>query len=189
VQIIFQNPADAFNPRETIATAIARPSRSLRGLSRSAAHAEVHRLLELVRLPSHLANRYPRELSGGELQRVGIARALAAHPDVVICDEITSALDVSVQAAILKLLLELRADLGLAMLFITHDFSVVTLIADDVMVLKEGRVCESGAIAAVLGKPADPYTRQLLECAPSISHVLGEWDARDVAELSEGRGL
>ena len=121
VQIIFQNPGDALNPRHSVHTTIARPLHVLRALPRGAAGSEVARLLEQVRLPQRVADRYPGELSGGERQRVGIARALAAGPDVVICDEITSALDVSVQAAVLKLLGDLRDELGLSMLFVTHD--------------------------------------------------------------------
>jgi peptide/nickel transport system ATP-binding protein len=179
LQIIFQSPADALNPRENVGDAVARPARVLRGLSRRAAHAEVERLLELVRLPGRLSARYPRELSGGELQRVCIARALAPQPDVIICDEITSALDVSVQAAVLKLLTELRENLGLAMLFITHDLGVVALIADEVLVLNLGKICESGGVEATLRAPNEKYTRQLLAAAPSISHALQLWDAHD----------
>ena len=122
-----------------------------------------------MRLPRRLADRYPLELSGGERQRVGIARALAARPDLMICDEITSALDVSVQAAVLKLLDELRDELGLSMLFITHDLGVVASIADRVLVLEKGRICEEGSVATVLRSPEHEYTRRLLESAPSVT--------------------
>ncbi len=104
MQMVFQNPADALNPRHTVRDSVARPARLLRGLDASTARAEVDRLLERVRLPARLADRYPAELSGGERQRVALARALAAGPDLILCDEITSALDVSVQAAVLELL-------------------------------------------------------------------------------------
>ena len=172
VQIIFQNPGDALNPRHSVGAAIARPLHVLRALPRGAAESEVARLLEQVRLPQRVADRYPGELSGGERQRVGIARALAAGPDVVICDEITSALDVSVQAAVLKLLGDLRDELGLSMLFVTHDLGVVATIADRVLVLEQGMLCEEGPVAAVLAEPQHPYTRRLLASAPSLAGVL-----------------
>jgi len=179
IQIIFQNPADALNPRHTVRSSIARPASLLRGLSMREANAEVDRLLELVRLPRRAAERYPIELSGGERQRVGIARALAAKPEVVVCDEVTSALDVSVQAAVLKLLDDLRNDLGLGLLFITHDLGVVATIADYVLVLEHGHVCEAGPVQTVLTKPEQPYARRLLGAAPSISHSLDEWNATE----------
>jgi peptide/nickel transport system ATP-binding protein len=138
----------------------------LRGLSRAEARAEVDGLLERVRLPARLAARFPAELSGGELQRVAMARALAAQPELVICDEITSALDVSVQAAVLELLSELRAELGLAVLFISHDLGVVASVADRILVLDRGRVCEHGRVNEVLADPRQEYTRRLLAAAP-----------------------
>ena len=127
------------------------------------------RLLEQVRLPSRMASRYPGELSGGERQRVAVARALAAHPSLLVCDEVTSALDVSVQAAALDLLGELQRELGLAMLFITHDLGVVASIADTVLVLEHGVVREHGDVRRVLEAPAEDYTRRLLEAAPSLT--------------------
>ena len=172
LQIVFQNPADSLNPRMSIGATIGRPARSLRGLSRSDADEEVRRLLDLVRLPQTIAERYPAGLSGGERQRVSIARALAADPDILICDEITSALDVSVQAAILSLLAELREEIGLAVLFITHDLGVVATVADEVVVLELGQVRESGPVAELLRRPTNPYTQTLLSSAPSIAHML-----------------
>ena len=168
LQIVFQNPYDSLNPRRRIRDEIARPARLLRGISAADAEAEVARLLERVRLPSRLADRFPGELSGGERQRVAIARALAAGPELLVCDEITSALDVSVQAAVLELLQELRAELGLSLLFISHDLAVVGTVADDVLVLESGRVRERGSTAQVLSSPQDDYTRRLLEAAPSL---------------------
>jgi peptide/nickel transport system ATP-binding protein len=177
VQLVSQNPASALNPRQTVEQAIERPARVLRGMDRRAARAEVARLLECVRLPQRSAQRYPVELSGGERQRVAIARALAAEPDVILCDEITSALDVSVQAAVLKVLEDLRRELGLSVLFITHDLGVISTIADEVLVLEVGNVCERGPTSEVLNAPKHPYTKRLLEAAPSISDALGKWEA------------
>ena len=168
IQLIFQNPNDSLNPRHSVRDEIARPARVLLGLRPAEALTRVNGLLERVRLPSRLAERFPGELSGGERQRVAIARALAANPELIICDEITSALDVSVQAAVLELLEELRGELGLAMLFITHDLGVVSSIADRVVVLHRGSVCEVGAVRALLDTPTHAYTRELLAAAPSL---------------------
>jgi peptide/nickel transport system ATP-binding protein len=168
VQIIFQNPTDSLNPRRRVVDEVARPARVLRGLTRDAARSEVADLLDRVRLPARLANRFPGELSGGERQRIAMARALAARPDVLVCDEITSALDVSVQAAVLDLISELRTALSLAVLFISHDLGVVASVADHVLVLDRGKVCEEGRVAKVLTNPREPYTRRLLEAAPRL---------------------
>ena len=172
IQIVFQDPSDALNPRHTVRGAIGRPAQVLRGLSRRDADDEADRLLGLVRLPQGLGDRYPTELSGGERQRVGIARALAAEPEVMICDEITSALDVSVQAAVLSLIAELRESLGLSILLITHDLGVVSTIADQVLVLDRGLIVESGDTPTLLTHPEHPYTRSLLAAAPSLSKSL-----------------
>ena len=172
IQLVFQNPMEALNPRQTVADAIARPLRVLRGLSGRAAAAEVARLLEEVRLPARLAYRYPGELSGGERQRVSIARALAPQPDLIVCDEITSALDVSVQAAVLRLLEELRDELDVSMLFITHDLGVVATVADRVIVLGDGRILEEGLVDQILQRPQHPYTQALLASAPSLTDVI-----------------
>jgi peptide/nickel transport system ATP-binding protein len=172
VQIVLQDPSDALNPRHTVRSAVARPALVLRGLSRREAYIEADQLLSLVRLPEGLGDRYPAELSGGERQRVGIARALAATPEVMICDEITSALDVSVQAAVLNLIAELRESLGLALLLITHDLGVVSTIADQVLVLERGVIVETGETSDVLTNPKHPYTQSLLAAAPSLSEAL-----------------
>ncbi|MDX6597099.1 MAG: peptide/nickel transport system ATP-binding protein ddpF [Gaiellales bacterium] len=168
IQIVFQNPDDSLNPRHRVGETIARPARVLRGLGASEARTEVLALLERVRLPQRLADRYPRELSGGERQRVAIARALAARPDLMVCDEVTSALDVSVQAAVLELLAELRSELGLALLFISHDLGVVASVADRVLVLDRGQVCEEGPALRLLHAPQAAYTRSLIEAAPRL---------------------
>jgi peptide/nickel transport system ATP-binding protein len=168
IQIVFQNPYDSLNPRHRVADSVARPARVLRGLGRQQAAGAVVELLDRVRLPARVADRFPAELSGGERQRVAIARALAAGPDLLICDEITSALDVSVQAAVLELLAELRGELGVAVLFISHDLGVVASIADTVLVLERGVVCEQGRVAGVLTRPQHPYTQSLLDAAPRL---------------------
>jgi peptide/nickel transport system ATP-binding protein len=173
IQIVFQNPNDSLNPRHRVGDAIARPARILRDLSEREARVEVGRLLERVRLPAGLAERFPGELSGGERQRVAIARALAAQPELIVCDEITSALDVSVQAAVLELLAELRAELELALLFITHDLGVVASVADRVLVLQDGAVCDSGPVASLLRKPQHEYTQRLVSAAPRLSQLSG----------------
>jgi peptide/nickel transport system ATP-binding protein len=184
IQLVSQNPADALNPRRTVEDAIGRAARMLRGVRRSETGSEVRRLLDAVRLPARLATRYPGELSGGERQRVALARALAAAPDLLLCDEITSALDVSVQAAVLEVLNDLRSELGLSLLFITHNLGVVAAVADEVLVLQAGTVCEQGSTRTVLDTPAHPYTQQLLLAAPSISAAIEQQDY--VAEEAHG---
>ncbi|MGV1047261.1 MAG: ABC transporter ATP-binding protein [Solirubrobacterales bacterium] len=171
IQLIFQNPYASLNPRHRVEESVARPSQVLRGLSVKQSLAESVKLLELVHLPSRVGRRFPAELSGGERQRVAIARALAAGPDLIICDEITSALDVSVQATVLELLAELRQDRDLSLLFITHDLGVVAAIADSVLVLQSGCLRERGPTARILREPGHEYTKQLLDSAPRLAHA------------------
>jgi peptide/nickel transport system ATP-binding protein len=170
IQIVFQNPYESLNPRHRVAEEIERPLRVLRKLGQADARREVGELLERVRLPARVMDRFPGELSGGERQRVAIARALGATPELLVCDEVTSALDVSVQAAVLELLTELQRELQLSMLFITHNLGVVACVADTVLVMDRGRMCESGPVARVLNEPGDDYTRRLLAAAPSLPH-------------------
>ena len=170
LQLIFQNPLDALNPRHSVQYSVGRPAR-LYGLARAELDQEVTRLLELVRLPARVANRYPAELSGGERQRVAIARALATKPDLLICDEITSALDVSVQASVIEILKDLRRELKLSLLFITHDLGIVAAIADQTLVLNRGVVCEEAPTMDLLRAPQHEYTQRLLAAAPSIAAV------------------
>ena len=177
IQLISQNPYESLNPRHTIADQIGWPARALRGLSKRESQSEVGRLLERVRLPARLGQRYPGSLSGGERQRVAIARALAAHPDLLVCDEITSALDVSVQAAALDLLHDLQTELGLALLFITHDLGLVAAVADDVLVLERGTQVETGDTVSVLDAPQAPYTRRLIGAAPTLPPVASDSEA------------
>ncbi|MGA3354722.1 MAG: ABC transporter ATP-binding protein [Acidimicrobiales bacterium] len=168
IQIVFQNPYDSLNPRRTVRAQVARPARMLRRLSRADAIREADAMLEQVRLPPGIGSRFPDELSGGERQRVAIARALITRPNLLVCDEITSALDVSVQAAVLELLIDLRARLDLALLVISHDLGVVASIADRVIVLKDGRIREYGRTWELLSSPQDPYTKMLLRSAPRL---------------------
>jgi peptide/nickel transport system ATP-binding protein len=142
----------------------------LRGIQgRRAQRAEAAELLELVRMPTRALDTYPRQLSGGEKQRVAIARALAARPKLLLCDEVTSALDVSVQAAIVGLIEELRRDItGLAVLFISHDLAVVRAIADRIVVMQAGMIVEEGGAEQILVAPAAAYTRQLIDSIPTM---------------------
>ncbi|MFC9549954.1 ABC transporter ATP-binding protein [Rhodococcus sp. NPDC056960] len=167
LQIVFQNATQALNPRETVHTAIERVLRQTKKADPSVTTTTAE-LLEMVRIRESCAHRLPRELSGGERQRVCIARALAASPKVIVCDEITSALDVTVQAAVLELLNDLRRKLGVALLFITHDLGVVAGIADTVMILESGRVRESGVARTVLDSPTSDYGRRLIEAVPTL---------------------
>lgn len=167
MQLIFQNPDRSLNPSQTVATILSRPLRMFDVATRHTVRVEAESLLQRVHLSKRALDKYPHELSGGEKQRVAIARALAARPSMLICDEVTSALDVSVQASIVRLLEELRHD-GLAMLFITHNLGVVRSLADQVLVLKGGAVRESGATASVLTGPADAYTAELIAAAPEL---------------------
>lgn len=162
VQLIFQNADTSLNPRRSVAAAIRRPLRLFGTVERSREKTRVEELLTEVGLPASFGKRLPSQLSGGQRQRVGIARALAAGPDLIIADEITTALDVSVQADILELLDGLQRTRGLSTLFISHDLAVVADVADRVVVMKNGRVVEMGPVAAVLAGPNHPYTASLL---------------------------
>jgi peptide/nickel transport system ATP-binding protein len=167
IQIIFQNPERSLNPNETVATAIQRPLRLFGLADRRTERAQAAALLDQVRLSRSMLDRYPRELSGGEKQRVAIARALAARPSVLLCDEITSSLDVSTQAAIVALLEELKAT-GLALLFITHNLALVHSIADRILVLEAGEIRELGAATQVIARPEHRYTQALIAAAPEL---------------------
>jgi peptide/nickel transport system ATP-binding protein len=166
VQYVFQSPYNSLNPRKTIGESVAEPLRALTDLDSRRHRDEVRRMLAQVSLRPELIDRYPDQLSGGERQRVAIARALAAEPKVLICDEVTSALDVSVQASIVELLRRLQAKMGLTLLFVTHNICLVRHIADEVAVLRAGRIAELGAAEEVLSHPHDGYTRELLANTP-----------------------
>ncbi|MFI6901571.1 ABC transporter ATP-binding protein [Nonomuraea sp. NPDC050394] len=165
VQMVFQDPYASLDPRMKVGESVAE---GLLELPRAARPDEVTRLLGLVSLPADLASRYPRELSGGMRQRVAIARALGARPDLLVADEITSALDVSVQGSVLNLIRSLRDTLGLSILFISHNLAVVRYVCDTVAVMHRGRIVEHGPTEAVVERPTHDYTRTLLEAVPRL---------------------
>jgi peptide/nickel transport system ATP-binding protein len=167
IQYVFQNPYSSLNPRRLIGDSLARPM-LVAGASRAEASTAVKEMLERVSLTAGHADRYPDQLSGGERQRVAIARALVAGPDLLVCDEVTSALDVLVQAAIVELLADLQRDLGLAMLFVTHNLPLVRSIAARVAVMAEGHLVELGPTEQVLTEPQQQYTKRLLTDTPQI---------------------
>ncbi|MFZ9629336.1 MAG: ABC transporter ATP-binding protein [Ilumatobacteraceae bacterium] len=172
IQYVFQNPYSSLHPRRSIGDSVARPLR-IAGATVAEARRAVDEMLERVSLTSAYAARYPDQLSGGERQRVAIARALVSRPKVLVCDEVTSALDVLVQAAVVELLRELQRDLGLSMLFVTHNLPLVRSLAQRVVVMADGKVVELGDTEQVLTAPEQEYTRRLLADTPSIATVLG----------------
>jgi peptide/nickel transport system ATP-binding protein len=170
IQYIFQNPYTSLNPRKTIGQIIDQQLSELSGLSRRERSARVASVLEDVSLGGDFLSSYPDQLSGGERQRVAIARALAVEPELLICDEVTSALDVSVQATIVELLRRIQRERHLAMIFITHNLALVRSIAQSAVVLRHGEIAEAGPVEQILGHPADPYTQRLMEDVPRLLH-------------------
>jgi len=168
IQYIFQSPYSSLNPRKTVRQILTQPLRVFFDFSKSETEDRVAFALEQVALDTSVLRRYPDEMSGGERQRVAIARALAAEPTVLICDEVTSSLDVSVQAAIVELLAQLQHETGLSMLFVTHNLALVRSIAQEVAVMSEGRIVEAGTVDKVLEDPQADYTRKLLSDTPTI---------------------
>ncbi len=168
IQLVFQDADTALNPAHTVERLLARPLALYHEQRGAAAQAEIGRLLDLVQLPRALAARYPRELSGGQKQRVSLARALAAKPDLLLCDEVTASLDTVIAAAVLELLGQLRRELQLTLLFISHDLGATRAICDDVMVLYAGRCVQSGPASAMTTPPQHPYTQLLLESVPQM---------------------
>ena len=169
VQMVFQDPSSSLNPMMTVRQTLVEALRVAGGLSRSAAGLRAAELLELVRLdPGVVLDRVSGELSGGQRQRVAIARAIAAAPRVLVADEPTSALDVSVQAAVLELLASLRRELDLTVLFISHDLGVVNAVADEVAVMKDGRIVEHATRAEFFANPRTAYARELLAAVPRL---------------------
>jgi peptide/nickel transport system ATP-binding protein len=174
IQVVFQDPFSALNPRMTIGNIIREGMVSL-GVGpkeKTAQDEHIKKLLLKVELEAEHAERYPHEFSGGQRQRIGIARALAVEPELIICDEPTSALDVSVRAQVLKLLKRLQQESGVSYLFITHDLSIVPMVADEVAVMKEGKIVEQGFVEKVMKDPQHEYTKRLLESAPKLPNFM-----------------
>ena len=178
VQLIFQNPDSSLNPAHPISEILRRPLRVFGACPRDQEDARVEQLLSMVNLPVEMAFRYPDELSGGQKQRVAIARAFAAAPDVLLCDEITSALDVSVQATVITLLEDLARAQGVAVVFVGHDLAVVRTVASRIAVMRDGSICEQGTSEDVFDRPSDAYTKELLGAIPALP-------AREVAAVSQ----
>jgi peptide/nickel transport system ATP-binding protein len=172
IQYIFQSPYSSLNPRKTIGQIVAQPLQLFFDHDGQQTHSRVVRALERVAISPSVIDRYPHELSGGERQRVAIGRALVAEPALLVCDEITSALDVSVQAAIVDLIAELRREMHLGLLFVTHNLALIRTIAEEVAVMREGRIVEFGKVDAVLDTPRDAYTKSLLADTPSLETAL-----------------
>lgn len=186
VQIVFQMADVALNPARRVDAILARPLKFYHGMRGEALHRRVMALLDMVRLAPDLATRYPGELSGGQKQRVNLARALAAEPKLILCDEVVSALDSVVGAAVLELLAELRRELGLAIMFISHDLSTVRAICDQVMILYGGRRVELGGRRALQQAPMHPYTDLLLSSVPELR--TGWLDGISKTHLNEAAG-
>jgi peptide/nickel transport system ATP-binding protein len=192
-QMIYQMADTALNPRKTIGELIGRPVQFYMGLTGKEKRKRVDSLLEEIELePSVYYNRLPSELSGGQKQRIGIARALAAEPKFIICDEVTSALDQLVAEGILKLLAKLQDELGLSYMFITHDLATVKSIADEVVVMKDGRVVEQGPKDDMFKPPHHPYTDLLLSSVPEmdpdwLTNLLKERGVDNIGDAAVGK--
>jgi peptide/nickel transport system ATP-binding protein len=165
MQMVFQDPFGSLNPRRTVGQLISEGP-IVHGVSAASAHSRTLELLELVGLERRAAERFPHEFSGGQRQRIGLARALALEPAILVADEPVSALDVSVQDQVLRLLADIRNRLGLTVLFITHDLRVASQVCDSIVVMHKGRVVESGPVAEVYARPAHAYTQALLAAVP-----------------------
>ena len=171
MQIVFQDPFSSLSPKETVGRVVGEPL-LVHGVVPGGWRERVGELLDIVGLSKSDFNRYPHEFSGGQRQRIMIARAIALDPEVLIADEAVSALDVSIQLQVIRLLEDLKKRLGLTLIFISHDLSVVRALCDNVMVMKSGRIVEAGPVREVYDSPADPYTAALIEAAPSLQDIL-----------------
>ena len=172
IQYVFQDPLSSLNPRKTIRQVMEAPLKRLHGIDRAARDRRISEIFASVNLREEFLDRYPHEFSGGQAQRIGIARALAASPRIIILDEPVSALDVSVQAQVLNLLADLKAEFGLTYLFITHDLAVVEAFGDRIIVLYFGAVVEIGSAQSIFAKPRHPYTKLLADSAPAVGKPL-----------------
>lgn len=179
IQYVFQDPISSLNPRKTIRQIIEAPLRLLRGLDRAAREARISEIFDSVNLREEFLDRYPHEFSGGQAQRIGIARALAASPEIIILDEPVSALDVSVQAQVLNLLSRLKGEFDLTYLFISHDLAVVEAVSDRVAVLYFGSVVEIGRAETIFSTPKHPYTKLLADSAPVVGRPLRAPEQKD----------
>jgi ABC-type microcin C transport system duplicated ATPase subunit YejF len=171
IQVVFQDPYSSMNPRMLIQDIVAEGLLAKGSITGSELHDRVELLLSSVGLSPEMRFRYPHEFSGGQRQRISIARALALDPKLIVCDEPTSSLDVSVQAKVLELLKQLQLEKGISYLFITHDLAVVSQMADTVSVMKEGRIIECGSVEEVLFSPQETYTRNLIRSLPSLHNI------------------
>ncbi len=176
IQYVFQDPISSLNPRKTIRQTMETPLRMLFGMDATARAARVAEVFDAVNLRPEFLDRYPHEFSGGQAQRIGIARALLARPKIIVLDEPVSALDVSVQAQVLNLLADLKAQYGLTYLFISHDLAVIEAVSDRIAVLYFGALVEIGAADRIFARPAHPYTRLLAQSAPVIGRPLAQRD-------------
>ncbi len=168
IQMIFQSSYSSLNPRMKIHEILSEPIIINKIMPKKEIKPFLEDLMEKVRLPKSYLNRYPKQLSGGQRQRIGIARALTTNPKLIIADEPTSALDVSIQAQILNLLLDLQQDLNVSMIFISHNLAVVRYISDDVIVMKEGKIVESGHSERLFKTPQEEYTKELIRAIPEV---------------------
>jgi peptide/nickel transport system ATP-binding protein len=182
LQMIYQMADVALNPRHQVRDILGRPLTFYLGLRGSRRERRIRELLRMIELGDDFADRYPAELSGGQKQRVCIARAIAAEPDLIICDEVTSSLDQLVAQGILALLLRLQHELGLAYLFITHDLAMVRSTADEIVVMHRGRVVDEGSKAKVLSPPHHPYTGLLLSSVPELDP---DWLNRHISSIEK----
>jgi peptide/nickel transport system ATP-binding protein len=172
IQYVFQSPYNSLNPRKTIGQIVGQPVRHFFSLGGKETRLRVVEVLESVQLSQTVISRYPHQLSGGERQRVAIARALVANPQLLVCDEVTSALDVSVQAAIIDLLADLQRDFDIGLLFVTHNLALIRTLSQEVAVMSEGRIVERGLVDDILDRPQADYTRKLLSDTPSLEAAL-----------------
>lgn len=189
IQMIFQDPQSSLNPRLRLGVTLTRPLQVFGRLKGSRDRRDLAAaLLDLVGLPTSFVDRYPHELSGGQRQRIGIARALALQPDFIVADEVVSGLDVSTQAYILLLLKDLQKRLGLTLVFISHDLSVVRVMCDDVAILQQGEVVEAGPVAQIFDRPQHAYTRDLLAAIPLPDVEPGWLDDRSETAMTRQQG-